>query len=381
MTYKRIIFISLLLATTISVAGPFDKYVSNSAPEPDSGTTNTTTISSDSGIGDKINDAIGKAIVSSTENPDFTRADLNSGLTLKELEQINKQEFLKDEIKKAESTLAILRSKAQFVKKIKKINLKKKDNYVDIYIPFNNQTTIEFDQEIKEISYLSQDNITIQQKQKNNKILEILNKNPDLLINVKLTFIDDTEFTIVIQTGKTEMKRYVDYKIFTDYTSLASKTLFMKPTKVRTIHNDFNNKALYLILSRITKNPFYKKLRENIHAVNKVLYSGESKIEGLYGLSPISYTMELNNVYESPFIKTSRAADAKKTRLILMELTITNDMLDKTLTINEMIIKNRFDNLVAAYLGNIQQEENIISPKQNLRILIVIEDEVLPEGK
>jgi hypothetical protein len=387
---KIILSLLVLIFTQATMAGPFDKFIggnSSSTEKEESSSDNQD--SSESSYDDelRISPSLKEKFKSSFEaglGNIRTGDNLNTkrvrGMTLEEAQAIQDVEFLKHQIQKAELKLLVLAQKADFVKKKKEIKLNKKSRYIDIFVPFNNQSTIVFDQEILEMSYLQQSNITIQQKEGTNNILEILNKNPDLSINVKIKFIDDSEYTFVMQTGNTEAKRYVDYKIYTDYTSVASKTLFLKKTKVRTIHNDFNNKSLYLILSRISKNDFYKKLRENITQVDKVLFSGETVIEGLYGMTPIDYTLVLNNVYESPFIKTSKDASAKKQRLILMEMTITNNLLDRTLTVNETIIKNRFDNLVAAYLGNVEMEENIIPPGQSLRMLIVIEDEVIPEN-
>ena len=135
-----------------------------------------------------------------------------------------------------------------------------------------------------------------------------------------------------------------------------------------------------MILSRLTKNDFYKKLRENIVKINEILYSGQNSIETLYGLQSIDYTLLLNNVYESPFIQSTKDdADVKK-RLILMELTLTNNHKSETLTVNETLIKNRFGNLVAVWLGNLDDRENVLSPSESLRFLLVIEDKVQNES-
>lgn len=384
---KKLILSLLIYAVGHSaIAGPFDKFIGGNKEDEVSSKNNAAgkddnkeEINITPTMKEKFQSAFetGLGNIRTADKQDTKRV---RGMTLQEAKELQDVEFLKSQIEKAEEKMQILSQKADFVKKKKDIKLNKKTKYVDLFVPFNNQSTIEFDQEILEMSYLQQENIIIQQKAEKNNILEILNKNPDLFINVKIKFIDESEYTFVIQTGDTEKERYVDYKVYTDYTSVASKTLFLKKTKVRTIHNDFNNKAMYLILSRISKNEFYRKLRENITPVDKVLFSGETVVEGLYGMTPIEYTLVLNNVYESPFVKTSKDAAAKKQRLILMEMTVTNNLLDKTLTVNETIIKNRFDNLVAAYLGNVEREENIIPPGQSLRILIVIEDEVIPEN-
>ncbi len=384
---NKVILLLTLIFAQVSIAGPFDKFIGGGSDDVQAEKTKVITESVDEiadfvvtpTLKEKFQDSFNRGLknIRTPGNSDIKR---RKGMTLEEVKAMQDLEFLRGELVKRESELEDLFHKTAFVKKKKQIKLNKKDRYIDIFIPFNNQSELEFDQEIQEISFLRQQGIEIRQKESNDNILELLNKNPNLLINIKVKFLDDSEYTFVVQTGDTQTERHVDYKIFTDYTSLASKTLFLKKTKVRTIHNDFNNKSMYLILSRISKNDFYYKLRENITQVDKVLFNGKAVVEGLYGMTPIDYTLTLNNVYESPFIKTSKDADAKKQRLILMEMTITNNLLDKTLTINETIIKNRFDNLVAAYLGNVEAEENIIPPGQSLRILIVIEDEVIPEN-
>jgi len=97
-------------------------------------------------------------------------------------------------------------------------------------------------------------------------------------------------------------------------------------------------------------------------------------------LQSIDYTLLLNNVYESPFIQSTKDdADVKK-RLILMELTLTNNHKSETLTVNETLIKNRFGNLVAVWLGNLDDRENVLSPSESLRFLLVIEDKVQNES-
>ncbi len=380
---KIILSLFVLIFTQAAMAGPFDKFIGSSSDSKEVVNSESVNPKEDQQITPTIKERFKSSFEDGLKNLRTTErqnVERVRGISLEEAKAIKDMEFIKSQIKKAEETYQVLSQKTEFVKKKKDIKLNNKTKYIDIFVPFNNQSTLSFDQEILEMSFLNQENITIQKKTGTNDILEILNKNPYLLINVKIKFIDDSEYTFVIQTGDTQTERFVDYKIYTDYTSVASKTLFLKKTKVRTIHNDFNNKSMYLILSRISKNSFYKKLRENITPVNKVLFSGKAVIEGLYGLTPIEYTLTLNNVYESPFIKTSKDVLAKKQRLILMEMTITNDLLDRTITVNETIIKNRFDNLVAAYLGNVEMEENIIPPGQSLRILIVIEDEVIPEN-
>jgi len=137
---------------------------------------------------------------------------------------------------------------------------------------------------------------------------------------------------------------------------------------------DFNNKALYLILSRIQKNGFYQQLRENITTVEQILFSGETQVETLYGLKDIDYTIILNNLYESPYIQTDKKDLRQKNRLILMEMTIKNDHESETLSVNETLIKNRFGNFVAMWLGDLDSNQNILGPKEELKFLIVISD-------
>jgi hypothetical protein len=323
----------------------------------------------------KITNQAVSQVVSKSNSTTAEKAEARSkGISVEQVKQRKLQEFLKSQIKKQQSILSETYSKTQFVKKDKRITIKNKDKYLDIFIPFNNQSNIEFDESIKEISFLEQSGVVIRQKKNSKKKLEILNKNPNLMINVKLEFVSGKELTLVIQTGDTATKRYVDYQLFTDGSSLATKTLFVKATKVKTIHNDFNNKALYLILSRIQKNGFYQQLRENITTVEQILFSGETQVETLYGLKDIDYTIILNNLYESPYIQTDKKDLRQKNRLILMEMTIKNDHNSETLSVNETLIKNRFGNFVAMWLGDLDSSQNILGPKEELKFLIVISD-------
>lgn len=299
----------------------------------------------------------------------------NMGMTVEDLKLRNRTEYLKNQIKKQQQKLKAVKIVENFVKSDKKITLGE-NKYVDIYIPYNTLSNLEFDNAIKEVSFLSQPDVVIRQKQDNDKKLEILNKQVNLSINVKVTFINDKEVVFVIQTGDASSKRYIDYKIFTDNQSLVTKTLFVKPTRMKNIHNDFNNKAVYLILSRIDKNDFYRQLRENMYAINKVLYSGKSDIETLYGMNAVDYTLTLNNVYESPFLKSQEKNAKMKKRLILMEATIKNNSMSENLTVNESLIKNRFGNYVAFWLGDLDAKANVVSPNQELRFLLVIEEKI-----
>lgn len=381
---KKIIYSIIAFYSMSAMAGPFDSYVATQADKKNLSTLERAKAglsdSLDVGL-NRLNNKIG--ISDNTVNPVVTIQPESNGAsptTIEEIKQKLKQDFVRSEIEKKKVLLSILKAKMQFVKKEKKIFLKPETKYLDVFIPFNNQSLIKFDQKIKEISFLQQDNIQINKIGKDENELELLNKNPDLLLNAKVTFLNDQQITLVLQTGTTSTKRYVDYKIFANTSSLAAKTLFIKPTKIRTIHNDFNNKSMYLILSRLTKNDFYKKLRENIVKINEILFSGAASIETLYGLQKIDYTLMLNNVYESPFIQSSKSdADVKK-RLILMELTLTNNHKSETLTVNETLIKNRFGNLVAVWLGNLDDRENVLAPTDSLRFLLVIEDKVNNEA-
>jgi hypothetical protein len=386
---KKIIYSILAFYSATVLAGPFDSYVATNADKKSLSTLDSAkqglSNSLDAGLNRLANtlgtSANSKDVIQVVPTPTTqnTVATTSQPTTIEEIRQKQQQEYVRSEIERKKTLLSVLKAKMQFVKKEKKIFLKPETRYLDVFIPFNNQSIIKFDQKIKEISFLQQDNIIINKIGKNEDELELLNKNPELLLNVKITFLSDQQITLVLQTGKSSTKRYVDYKIFANTSSLAAKTLFIKPTKIRTIHNDFNNKSMYLILSRLTKNDFYKKLRENIVKINEILFSGQNSIETLYGLQSIDYTLLLNNVYESPFIQSSKDdADVKK-RLILMELTLTNNHKSETLTVNETLIKNRFGNLVAVWLGNLDDRENVLSPSESLRFLLVIEDKVQNE--
>ena len=380
---KTIIYSIIALFSSTVLAGPFDSYVATQADKRNLSTLERAKLDLSDSLDVGLNKLSTKINPEASVNPVVSikqTTDATTPTTIEEIKQKQEQEFYRSEIEKKKALLSILKAKMQFVKKEKKIFLKPETKYLDVFIPFNNQSLIKFDQKIKEIIFLQQDNIQINKIGKDENELEILNKNPDLLLNAKVTFLNDQQITLVLQTGKTSTKWYVDYKIFANTSSLAAKTLFIKPTKVRTIHNDFNNKSMYLILSRLTKNDFYKKLRENIVKINEILFSGPASIETLYGLQEIDYTLLLNNVYESPFIQSSKTdADVKK-RLILMELTLTNNHPSETLTVNETLIKNRFGNLVAVWLGNINDKENILSPTDSLRFLLVIEDKINNES-
>jgi hypothetical protein len=366
---KQFFTLAIIALSTFTYAGPFDKFieedVTKQAPSEGSGLRDT--LKNASSI--LVETVVAAKTGTSTEK-NYAR---KQGISVKELQEIQKQEFLESEIKKKELLLEVLKSKMIFVKKEKKIFIKKHNEYKDIFIPFNNQTTLEFDQEILEIKFLRQDNIDIKRNDKNKKIIDILNKNPNLLINLRIVFMDEMIVNLVVQTGTTTSKRYIDFKIFSDAKSLARKALLLKPTKVKTIHNDFNNKAIHLIISRLQKNIFYKTLVENMTKVDKVLFSGITQIEGINGLETIEYTMRLNTVFESPFVKTSKE-DNNKRRLIMLELEISNDSNNKTLMINETILKNRFPSLVAAWVGDLDRKDNVISPGQQIIAIIVIED-------
>ena len=373
---KNFIFTLFALISSTLMAGPFDSYTSDQAAKnaPSSGSGDGAIQKSFDNIFDKGIGKIAGGFTKEDDGMEILAPMIGNELTKEERKFLAQQQFLKAEIKKSTSIIEALKSKMSFLKKTKKIFLKKSGSYIDIYVPYNNQTNISFDQDIKEMSFLSQEGVTIQKKSNTNNQLEILNKSPNLLINIKITFVSDKEVTLVLQTGESGTDRYVAYDIFSDESSLATKTLFLSPARIKTIHNDFNNKALLLILSRLTKNEFYKKLRENIETVNKVLFSGHTSLNGIHGLTDVNYDIILNNVFESPFVKSTDKGSKEKRRLILMELTIKNNSINSTLTVNEVLLKNRFGNMVASWMGNLELKENILSPKSSRRVLLVIED-------
>jgi hypothetical protein len=323
---------------------------------------------------------VAKKIVGGVTNrlmasPEETAKAKKEGVSIEELKLRERQEFLRSQISKQQKRLGLAKKLESFVKAEKQITVGEK-KYIDVYIPYNTLSTIKFDASIKAMSFLEQPNVIIRVKNDAQNEIEILNKQPELSINVKVVFVNDEAVTFVIQTGKAATKRYIDYKIFTDNQSIVTKTLFVKPTRMKTIHNDFNNKAIYLIISRIDKNEFYDQLRENMFSIDKVLFSGSTQVETLYGLQKVNYTLKLNNVYESPFLQSDKKNSKIKKRLVLMESTIRNDSQTESLTINETLIKNRFGNYVAFWLGDLDTQENVLSPGQELRFLLVIEDKV-----
>jgi len=296
-------------------------------------------------------------------------------ISQEEYDKQTKNAFLQEQIKRKELIIKELKGKMEFVKSEKKIKLKSKQKYIDLFIPFNKLSVIKFDQRIKDLRYLKTETIAIKNNQDDQK-LEIINKDPNLELQLNIVLLDGTELVVTLKVGNNSAQRHIEHSLFTNGTSLAAKALFLKQTNVKRIHNDFNNKAMLMIFARVTKNNLYRSLRENIVHINKDLFNGTTEIETLYGLKPISYRLHLNNVYESPFIKADKKDPRYLRKLALMELTLTNNNQKEVLRVNETLVKNTFGNYVAMYLGDLERGENVLAPGGSLRFLVVIEDKV-----
>jgi hypothetical protein len=366
---KKVLKIGVLLmiSSNLMFGGMFDKFEQKQIKEENTRIENGESPTEKKNI---VN------ILKSKKNTEKIVSRLKSNsLTQTEYDKQQQNDFLKQEIKQKKLILKTIKEKMSFVKSEKKIKLKRKQKYIDIFIPFNKLSTIKFDQKIEDLKYLKTENVVIKNNMEDQNI-EIINKDPNLELSLNIAFLDGTEIVLTLKVGDSSAKRYIDHSIYTNGTSLAAKALFLKQTNVKRIHNDFNNKAMLMIFARVTKNALYRSLRENIVPVDKILYNGESEIETLYGLKNIDYKLKLHNVYESPFIKADKKDPRFLRKLVLMELTMTNNSKTEVLKVNETMIKNTFGNYVAIYLGDLEKGDNVLSPGAHLRFLVVIEDKV-----
>ncbi len=315
-----------------------------------------------------------KAISGDLSNNAFSSAGANQ-LTPSQIKLTAETKEVKENIKESSEVYSKLKQKMIFVKAVKSITLKEKDRYIDIFVPFLNRSTIEFDQPIKSFEMFRHKGAQVKREKESTTTLSVKNEDPDLILSVKIDFLSGRVLTLVLKTGDSPANRHVEYKIITDSSSVASRTLFVKKTKVKNIHNDFNNKAMLLVLSRIQEDEFYNKIRKNIIPLEKVLFEGTGKVSSAFGKKNINYSIVLNSVFESAFVQPDKKDKGKKNRLVMLEMTITNNSLNESLTVNETLIINRFANYVVMWLGDLDKKENVVSPSESIRIIVVISDQ------
>ena len=331
---------------------------------------------------DRMSSMIGSGIQNATASQDAKQGAADSNMTVEQYKQQQNLKKLKEERDIARKQYELAKQLTGFVKTEKKIILGK-NKYIDIFIPFNQRSVLEFDSAVKDFRMFPRDGLIIQKVQGSDRKIEIINPYPDLESPVEVTFIDDRQYMFTLQTGKATTERHVRYKIFTDNTSIAAKTLFMKPTRWKNKHEEFNMNAFNLIISFLEQNDDFYALKENMRERSDlenpddfVIHNGEGMIESLYGVQYIDYKMVINRLFESPYFAEKNSRMANKSQLILLDINVTNNHKSEALSLNEQLISNRFSNFVAFWVGDLDSRDNILSPGQSKNILVVIEDVV-----
>lgn len=285
--------------------------------------------------------------------------------------QIEK-ERLEQTIKELDKKEELLYSKTLFMKSDKKINIKEKTKYIDIFIPYQNISKIKFDKSIKKYETLENPKNVIKVDKETN---EIVFSNTDYMLSqqILVIFEDNQELNLILKVGDNELDRHTKYLLYVNNASKLLLPEYQKKLKITSVYQYFNDVAVSMIFNRIMENKEYEKYLLNRKKVDMIIHDGEATIEDIDGTKLINYQALLSYVYDSPFIEDR--LDGSKKKLLMLELDIYNHSRNESLVLSEEFIKNRFSNYVAFYVGDYKAQENHILPLSHKRILIVIEDE------
>jgi len=302
------------------------------------------------------------------------------------MDDINIEDFKKDEIIKIKKELPLLRAdylekqkkikryreSLSYIKKVKNIKLEKNQIFKTIYIPVEEVTTIVFDKKIKRIENIKTDRVIIKWNKEdkiNNKKIKIINQNPTIKMNLKITFIDEQKLNLEVTTGLAKDKRYIEYRIFTKNNSMEVQEIFTKKLKIKEVYNYFNDLSTKLVLDYILHRNSYPQIIANQKNHNKVLFDGNINMFTIHGKQKYKMKMTLLSSYRSPYFKDN---GDKVENLIMLFLNIKNKENDKILILTPELFKKYYSDYTIMYLGNIKNKEHYISPNQSKDIIIVV---------
>jgi len=287
------------------------------------------------------------------------------------LESSSENEF--DTSSAETALLSKLKDKKKFNLETKQLFVDKKVKFVEIKIPIHQISEILTDKEIVKLDFIDNKNLEISLDQAEAKKIILVNKDLNLDQNVKVTFIDGSSVNFLLNLGNSIQERHIEYKLYFEKKKIALLPEFQKRLKVKNIHSYFNNVATKLLIDKITQSNDFVNIEENKKRINKPLFEGVAEIQTLYGKLKQNYKLNLDFVYETPYVEDTKKLNIKK-RLVMLEMTITNNENDAVLIITPEFLKKRFGNFVAMYMGDLDTKQNHVSPKDSLKILVVIED-------
>ena len=204
----------------------------------------------------------------------------------------------------------------------------------------------------------------------------IKNYDPDINTTVKVLFVKNRKVNFNLTIGDKISKRFIEHEIYLEKKQDILIKEFQNKLAVKNVKMYFNNVAIKVILDLIEQREDFKVIEENKKVINKVLYIGDAKIKNLYGMEKkIRYKLNLDTVYETQYIENKQRGD-RISKLVILELTITNLSKKEVLIITEEFMKKRFENYVAFYIGDLESKENYLNPEDEKKIIIVIENEV-----
>jgi len=295
-----------------------------------------------------------------------------------------KQEKLNENIRREnkirleelEKRKSLVYEKRKFNTGINQIFLKDDEYYKEIRIPFRQIVSVKFDTAIKEVEYIKTKKIEVKFDPKKPKLLMIKNYDPDINTTVKVLFVKNRKVNFNLTIGDKISKRFIEHEIYLEKKQDILIKEFQNKLAVKNVKMYFNNVAIKVILDLIEQREDFKVIEENKKVINKVLYIGDAKIKNLYGMEKkIRYKLNLDTVYETQYIENKQRGD-RISKLVILELTITNLSKKEVLIITEEFMKKRFENYVAFYIGDLESKENYLNPEADKKIIIVIENEV-----
>lgn len=292
-------------------------------------------------------------------------------------EEMEKSEFEDSEMLSDPETILLkkMKDKKKFNLKTKSLFVDKDVKFVKLSVPIHQISEILVDKKIVKLDFLENPRIKIDLDQEEAQKIIIVNKDLNLDQNIKVTFIDGSSINLLLGLGNSISERHIEYKLYFEKKKIALLPEFQKKLKVRNVHTYFNNVATKLIIDKILQTDSFTNIEENKKKIDQVLFEGEASFDTVSGTINQRYKLDLNFVYETPFVEDTKKENIKK-RLVMLEMTLTNLEEDSTLAVTPEFLKKRFGNYVAMYIGDLDTKQNYVAPKQELRFLLVIEDHV-----
>jgi hypothetical protein len=283
--------------------------------------------------------------------------------------KVESPEYFKIEIQK-------IKENKRFNKKTKSIAITKKQEFVDISIPIKQISEVKFDKPIIKIETSDNPKNKIT-KSKDNFTLSFENVDLDLEQNVAIIFNDGQKLNLSMTNGVSSENRFIYYNIILQKKKIATIKGLEKKLKIDNIHDYFNNLSMNLIIDKLRKKDSFLTIEENKIIPpkdKKTIFDEEEEYKTEYGKVKQHTQIDVEAVYETAYIEDTKNENIKN-RIIMFEIKITNKDMNN-FQVSVEYIKSHFSNFITFYIGNVEKGENILSPYESMKALVVIEDKM-----